>query len=346
MGNRVSLILLLLASVDFVHADPLYSIETLGALGSGAALPTGINSSGNAVGWITDWQGNVNPAYFANGQTMTFGSGGQSNAINNNGVAVGTLFSGGNPEVTQWAAGQTTSLRIAGYGTAINNSGQVAGGYIRPDGQLHAFSWSGGVLVDLGTLGGSSSSAYGINSSGQTAGSSMMADGTFHAFFSSGSDLQDLGTLGGANSYGMALNDAGQVVGNAQTAAGYSMAFLWDGKQMKSLGTLGGTQSYAYAINNAGDVVGYSWTSDEVTHGFLYHNGILLDLNSLLPIGSGWTIDGAYGINDAGQILAVATHDGQRFAVDLAPMLATPEPSSVALVLLGLLAATNLRRRG
>ena len=40
------------------------------------------------------------------------------------------------------------------------------------------FTWSGGVLVDLGTLGGSSSSAYGINSSGQTAGSGMTADGT------------------------------------------------------------------------------------------------------------------------------------------------------------------------
>lgn len=135
-------------------------------------------------------------------------------------------------------------------------------------------------------------------------------------------------------------------MGNAQTAAGYSMAFLWDGKEMKSLGTLGGTQSYAYAINNAGDVAGYSWTSDGVTHGFLYRNGILLDLNSLLPIGSGWTIDGAYGVNDAGQILAVATHNGQRFAVDLAPTLATPEPSSVALLLLGLLTATSLRRRG
>lgn len=56
-------------------------------------------------------------------------------------------------------------------------------------------------------------------------------------------------------------------------------------------------------------------------------------------------MDGAYGINDVGQILAIATHDGQRFAVDLAPTLATPESSSVALVLLGLLATTGLRRR-
>ena len=156
--------------------------------------------------------------------------------------------------------------------------------------------------------------------------------------------MQDLGTLGGANSYGMAVNDAGHVVGNAQTAAGYSTAFLWDGQQMKNLGTLGGTQSYAYGIDNSGDIVGYSWTSGEVTHGYLYSGGVMLDLNSLLEIGSGWTIDGAYGINDAGQILAQATHDGQRYAVELNPVLATPEPSGAALVVLGLVAVASLRR--
>jgi probable HAF family extracellular repeat protein len=64
-------------------------------------------------------------------------------------------------------------------------------------------------------------------------------------------------------------------------------------QQMKNLGTLGGTQSYAYSIDSSGDVVGYSWTPDEVTHGFLYSGGVMLDLNSLLEIGSGWTIDGA-----------------------------------------------------
>jgi probable HAF family extracellular repeat protein len=143
----------------------------------------------------------------------------------------------------------------------------------------------------------------------------------------------------------MALNDTGKVTGSAQTAAGYSMAFLWDGQQMKSLGTLGGTQSYGYGIDSNGDVVGYSWTGDGVTHGFLYSGGVMLDLNSLLEIGSGWTIDGAYGINDAGQILAQATRDGQRFAIELNPTLATPEPAAVVLVLLGLGAVASIFRR-
>lgn len=82
-----------------------------------------------------------------------------------------------------------------------------------------------------------------------------------------------------------------------------------------------GNTKLAYGINSGGDVVGYSWTLDDVTHGFVYSGGVMLDLNSLLEIGSGWTIDGAYGINDAGQILAEATHDGERYAVELNPTL-------------------------
>jgi len=109
-------------------------------------------------------------------------------------------------------------------------------------------------------------------------------------------------------------------------------------------GTLGGTQSYAYGLDISGDVVGYSWTPDEVTHGFPYSGGVILDLNSLLEIGSGWTIDGAYGIDDRGQILAQATHNGERYPVELNPVLSTPEPSAAALVLLGLVAAASMRR--
>jgi probable HAF family extracellular repeat protein len=124
------------------------------------------------------------------------------------------------------------------------------------------------------------------------------------------------------------------------------------------LGSLGSGAALATGINNSGSAVGwitdsqgnvnlgYSWKSDGVTHGFLYRGGVMLDLNSLLEIGSGWTIDGAYGINDAGQILGQATYNGQHHAVDLNPVLTTPEPAAMALVFLGLLAVASIRRIG
>lgn len=56
-------------------------------------------------------------------------------------------------------------------------------------------------LTDLGTLGGSSSSAFGINDTGQVVGSSAIAgDAVQHAFLYSNGSMADLGTLGGANS--------------------------------------------------------------------------------------------------------------------------------------------------
>jgi probable HAF family extracellular repeat protein len=335
-----------------LEAGPLFnlqgfSIESLGPLASGGALPTGINNSGAAVGWIVDAQGNLNAVSFANGQTSSLGAvGAQANAINVNGAAVGTSYAGGSsPQVTEWANGQTSYLGIAGYGMAINGTGQIAGSHIGADGLGQAFTFSNGVLNDLGTLASGSpgawSAAYGLNAMGEAAGTSSTGTGAFHAFFSNGSGLADLGTLGGVNSYGLALNDAGTVVGNAQDAHGFSQAVAWDATGIRSLGTLGGMQSYAYGINNSGEIVGYSWTADNFMHGFVYVNGVLLDLNSLLPLSSGWTIEAAYAINDYGEILADGVFNGRHYAVRLNPLdsdpLNTPEPSTLALGAAGLL---------
>jgi probable HAF family extracellular repeat protein len=58
-----------------------------------------------------------------------------------------------------------------------------------------SFLQAGYVITDLGTLGGSSSAAYGINAGGQVVGYSTIAgDSNYHGFLFDQNHMTDLGT--------------------------------------------------------------------------------------------------------------------------------------------------------
>ena len=92
-------------------------------------------------------------------------------------------------------------------------------------------AYSGGTMIDLGTLGGTDSWAFGINNNGQIVGGSYTASGQDHAFLYSGGTMTDLGTLpGGAYSRASGINNNGQIVGYSQTGSNYgSMPFYTPG---------------------------------------------------------------------------------------------------------------------
>jgi probable HAF family extracellular repeat protein len=231
-----------------------------------------------------------------------------------------------------------------------NASGEIAGG------NGHAIVIHGAATLDLGVLpGGSWSAAYGINAPGDVTGYGDTSNGHFRGFvWTPGGGMTMLGTLGGLDSYGMAINDNGVVAGQSSTAAGYIQAFISTASGLTGLGTLGGTSSYAYGIDNAGAVVGYSTMGDGSLHAFVYGNGIMLDLNGLVPANSGWLLNAAYAIDNAGEIVGTGIFDGgnHEFRLDpvttasatgtpdhggSAPSRATPEPSTLALIGFGLL---------
>jgi probable HAF family extracellular repeat protein len=154
-------------------------------------------------------------------------------------------------------------------------------------------------MMDLGTLGGSISTATAINDSGQVIGYAQTATASHHAFiWDSSNGMRDIGTLGGS-SYAYFINSSGQVAGYSLTSSG-GHAFLWDiTNGMRDLGSLGGNYSYPTAINSSGQVVGYSNTASNEMCAFLWDS-----TNGMRNLGNpGGKSATPNAINDSGQVV-------------------------------------------
>ncbi len=250
-------------------------------------------------------------------------------------------------------------------GTAINNNGEVAGLSDLAGGSQHAFTYLNGCMCDIGALGrperlndagqligntdaggflyskGSTTYlpraapymptvAYGLNNAGAVTG--MYNDGAY--IYAHGA-ITELNL--GAISEGTAINDAGQVTGYVSTAGpSDGEAFLYSNGNAVKLGTLGGPFSYGLDLNARGDIVGTANIAFLTSHAFIYSDGVMRDLNSLIDPTAGWNMETATDINDAGQILARGCRAGECTVLLLDPVMAVPEPNVVAMLLAGL----------
>ena len=122
------------------------------------------------------------------------------------------------------------------------------------------------------------------------------------------------------------LNDNGMVVGASQiTSPGIHHAFVWQaGAGMRDLGSLSAEGNRAYGVNNAGQIVGgpSAW-ADSGHPPFIYCDGKMTNLNSMIDPDSGWHLIVAATINDSGQIAGT----GKNRAGQLHALLLTPNPS-------------------
>jgi len=306
-------------------------ITDIGAPGLGGpnSVAYGINASGGAVGQAESSTKDPNGENFCGYGTglicLPFrwqdagmtplptlgGPNGSANMINNRGQAVGwaenkqtdpacpapqkfqfkPVFWDANGKIQELP---TVSGDPNGAALAINDNGQVVGisgpcaafdpniGVNLVD--IHAWIWQDGTVTDLGNLGG---------------------DGK-----------------GGGN-HACAINNKGQVVGHSDLAGDATFhAYLWNrATGMQDLGTLpGDAASLAIGINDGGDVVGASLDASFNPRAFVRQNGVMNDLNSLVPSNSPLYLLIAYSINASGEIVGF----GATSAGEVHAFLATP----------------------
>lgn len=232
------------------------------------------------------------------------------------------------------------------FANAINESSVVCGySFNSATGvpPYQAFSWQNGRMTPLILPFGSKSVAQDIADNGSVCG--WMGNGNYstgHGFILSNGQAIDLGSvLPGAMGVDLrAINNFNSVCGIGVFADPdprvlfRKRACLWNDGNSIDLGTLPGCMhSRAFDLNDSNVVIGYC---DNYPYGglqfnptFVWRNGVMSDLDDLIPANLNLHIDLVWSINNVGQITGVAwvlagPDAGDQVAVRLTPI--PPEP--------------------
>lgn len=237
-----------------------------------------------------------------------------------------------------WQNGAMTALPTLGGNNGavnqINKNGEMAGlaESATPDPgcpapqvlQFKPAMWANGKIHELVTVGEDrDGAAFAINDNGQAAGASGQCSAfnpsilenlsPLHALLWGKDSVVDLGNLGGTGqgfgNLALNLNNKGQVIGQSDLPGDANFhAFRWTRETgIQDLGTLAGdVNSVALGINDSGEIVGLSLDSNFNAHPYLWQNGAMTSLNSLIPADSPLSLLIACSINSSGEIVGLA----------------------------------------
>lgn len=270
-------------------------ITPLPTLGGKNCLSFAINDRGDIVGYAYTEKSHQPARWSTQGDVKVealASSNGTAFAINQKGDMAGNLSSPA--RVVQWRSGQMTELRLSEkndeHTTAMNGRGDILGYTARRDpNEPLSFSIP------------------------------HIDNNRYQAFLWRDGKKSELAALGGAECFGAAMDETGTIVGWAHTAKKAKHACLWKKEVPTDLGGLDGETSEAFGINSSGDVVGQAQDKKYNLRAVLWKDGGIIDLNTLIPAGSGWDLSRASGINSRGQIIGQGFKGGSAHAFLLTP---------------------------
>ena len=288
------------------------------------------------------------------------------NGISNTGTVVGfTTADGVNNNFTANPTQSTaaTPLNINNSTTAMANGINSAGTVVGFDGNNSAFFLNGSNVVTFVPNNGSPAQAFGINDHGAIAGQ-YTSNGATPGFVLSNQTVTTINAPVGPNIVNaQGINNNGLVVGFYVGNDGQDHGFKFDlGSAVNNMGT--GTMiadptivpvepgatfvfSQILGINDHGIAVGYYGDSTTSQHGFLLNTNTgaysFLDDPSE-GFNDGVEVTQITGINNSGEITGFYT-DTAGLAHGFVGTAGVPEPSSIALLGLGLTAVLGIAAR-
>jgi hypothetical protein len=353
-------------------AQPMYNIVDIGVLSGDSASqgffisPGGIATGRSVTGSFTatrafSWTqaGGLVGLPNLTSPARNFGVG---NGVNDNGVVVGTGSTtsfGSNPLPLIWQGGVVTQLPLPagqtlGRATAVNSSNVAVGSVNSGTAEVGAMYAGGvGTVITQTTSNGSFlRTAFGINNAGRIVGFGIdpnnAAVNVGYVLDTATGTAFSVGALPGFNgALNFGVSNAGHVVGSSMLNQGSGLPFIYT----TATGILpiplaaGTTQGSARAVNSSGFVVGTDSSAFAIP--FLYDGTATYRLGDLIPGGTGWdlftnTSSSALGISESGVIVGTGVFNGSVHAYAMIPV---PEPSALALVLVGGIVARARRRR-
>jgi probable HAF family extracellular repeat protein len=248
-------------------------------------------------------------------------------SLNSAGAVAGSVGVAPGVHPAVWESGSVTDLDPTatydvGFAAALNDAGLAVGEWHETSlSPANAALWDANGRTDVTDSYWGEAWFDDVNNSGLAIGTAVVNEPgvSWVACASWDGTLSYHSTANDWGCWPAAVNNVDQFVGQIGDILD-EYGFIWNDGVFTDLGSFGYDGNDPSGLNDLGEVVGTAYgDAQRLLQGYLWRDGSLVDLNSLLPAGSDLFVASGRDINDAGQILARARRNGIDVYVIMTP---------------------------